>query len=301
MSVCWPRSRTDDEGRFDFGPRPATRYGSVAQARTWWRRVVLELRARDPRPPPGDVTIEHCATASSHSGSSATRPEDHRRRAGSTPPAAPRCSPGCLRRTGASTRWSAGRAGSTSRRPPTATAPPRARAGGRRAAAVDSHLPEVAIAGRVVDQAGAAGRRGGDRSRDQRPRPGQLTESVDTAASASRAHRRDTYRWSRATTTGRRHDGHVAPPGPPARYADLERRATLTRSRARRRKAHRDATVVAHSTRRELDLGSAGHAGRRPLRDRRAPRGQVKLEVESTRIRFAAATTMAARSRRARL
>lgn len=50
---------TDRDGRFDFGSRPPIRYQVIAQAEGLVAGgVAVELRARDPRPPPDDLTIE---------------------------------------------------------------------------------------------------------------------------------------------------------------------------------------------------------------------------------------------------
>jgi hypothetical protein len=57
----WPLAEleTDSDGRFDFGAWPPIRYQVVAQAEGLAAGgVAVELRARDPRPPPDDLTIE---------------------------------------------------------------------------------------------------------------------------------------------------------------------------------------------------------------------------------------------------
>ncbi len=285
---------TDDEGRFDFGPRPGTRYQVVAQAKGLVAGgVVLELRARDPRPPPGDVTIElrDCELVVSGIVSDAAGGVI----AGARVRAATRSEVfgGVL--SDEQGRYEvcllAGPAHIEAAADGYGTALEHTR--GRRAARVDFALsPEIAIAGRVVDEAGApvggavviAETNGHD--------PGQLTESAENGgfriegliAGTYRVVARDDDRAADTTVT-------LGAAGATTEITlTLERRATLTGRVVVGGKPTAEATVVAKSTDESWTLGSAVTLADGRFAIAGLPRGQVKLDVEKHRLVSPAAT-----------
>jgi hypothetical protein len=279
---------TDDAGRFDFGARPPTQYRVVAQARGLVAGgVLLDLRARDPRPAPGDVTVELRDCELHISGT--VRDAAGGIIAGARVRAATRSEVfgGVL--SDEQGRYEvcllAGPAHIEAAADGYGTGLEHTR--GRSAARVDFALsPEVAIAGRVVDDAGApvggavviAETTGHD--------PGQLTESADDGgfhiegliAGTYRVVARDGERAGDETVT-------LAASGATTELTlTLERRATLPGRVLVGRRPAGDATVIARSTDEKWVLGSAVTQGDGRFAIAGLPRGQVKIVVERHKI-----------------
>jgi len=279
---------TDQEGRFDFGPRPPTRYRVVAQAEGLAAGgVAVELRVGDPRPPPDDVTIElrdcelvvsgtvreaaggiiagariRAATRAEVFGSVLSDDRGHYRI--------------CLLAGPAHIEAGADGYG---------TALEHTR--GRRAARVDFALsPEVAIAGRVVNHAGEPVRGAAVIAETDGHRPGVMTESaadggfrLDSLIAATyRVVARDDDRAAETSVA-------LTTAGATAELVlTLEERATLTGRVIVGGRPAGDATVIVRSADKEWSEGSAVTQADGRFAVAGLPRGPVQIEVKNHKI-----------------
>jgi Carboxypeptidase regulatory-like domain len=279
---------TDEDGRFDFGTRPATRYQVVAQAEGLVAAgVVVELRTRDPRPAPDDVTIELRDCELVITGT--VRDAAGGIIAGARIRAASRSDAFAGVLTDEQGNYKlcllAGPAHVEAAADGYGTALDHAR--GRSAARVDFALsPEIAIAGRVVDGAGRPVGRAVVVAETDGHDPGALTESAADGAFLLEGLIAGTYRVvarddDRAaekevtlTTAGATADLVLA----------LEARATLAGRVVLGGRPAGDATVMIGSTDEKWMLGSAiTHAdGRFSIPG--LPRGPVQIMVEKHKL-----------------
>jgi hypothetical protein len=279
---------TDQEGRFDFGPRPATRYQVVAQADGLVAGgVVVDLRARDPRPAPDDVTVELRDCELTVSGT--VRDAAGGIIAGARVRAASRSEVFASVLTDEQGSYQvcllAGPAHIEAGADGYGTALEHTR--GRRRARVDFALsPEIAIAGRVVDGAGEPVGGAVVIAETDGHDPGALTESAADGGFRFERLGKGTYR------VVARHDERVAEKvvaltdtaAPAELLLTLEPRAALAGRVVAGGKPAANATVLVGSVDEKWTLGSAVTQGDGRFAIAGLPRGPVRIAVEGHKL-----------------